>query len=233
MTEERARLTLPFAIIVAVLAVSTASIFIRFAQREAPSLVIAALRLTFASLVLAPVALTRYRDELKKLTRADLLLGLLSGVFARIPAGWVFGTVFFGALAGAAFLSGIAALEVLIAGLTDNTSLTRARATWIMAGIVFLLALPPMINMRIFVPWDLTFGSGAQTAGVFVAVLAVGWGMKKEVVLGELSSGAAGEPAETGTVFLYHWIRWVIPGAILAVGAWWFLTEVVGIVVGV
>ncbi len=90
MNEERARLTLPFAIITAILAVSTASIFIRFAQREAPSLVIAALRLTFASLILAPLALTRHRVELRALTRSDLLLGLLSGVFLAIHfATWI------------------------------------------------------------------------------------------------------------------------------------------------
>ena len=90
MDEDRARITLPFAIVFAILAVSTASIFIRFAQREAPSLVIAALRLTFASLILAPIALTRYRDELRKLTRGDLLLGLLSGVFLAVHfATWI------------------------------------------------------------------------------------------------------------------------------------------------
>jgi len=90
LKEDRARRTLPVAIILAILAVSTASIFIRFAQREASSLVIAALRLTFASLILAPVALTRHQDELKKLTRSDLLLGLLSGVFLAIHfATWI------------------------------------------------------------------------------------------------------------------------------------------------
>ena len=90
MEDDRARITLPFAIVFAILAVSTASIFIRFAQREAPSLVIAALRLTFASLILAPIALTRHRDELRKLTRRDLLLGLLSGVFLAVHfATWI------------------------------------------------------------------------------------------------------------------------------------------------
>ena len=88
--EDRPRITLPVAIIIAILAVSTASIFIRFAQREAPSLVIAALRLTFASLILAPIALTRYRDELRKLTRGDLLLGSLSGIFLAVHfATWI------------------------------------------------------------------------------------------------------------------------------------------------
>ena len=90
MSEQRTRFLLPFALLTAILAVSTASIFIRFAQREAPSLVIAALRLTVASLVLTPVALTRYRGELRALTQSDLLLGLLSGVFLAVHFGtWI------------------------------------------------------------------------------------------------------------------------------------------------
>src|SRR5512139_1753773 len=68
------------ALFVAILAVSTSSIFIRFAQQDAPSLVIAALRLTVATLLLAPLALTRHRDELRSLTRQDLILGLVSGL---------------------------------------------------------------------------------------------------------------------------------------------------------
>ncbi|NOY98133.1 MAG: DMT family transporter [Chloroflexi bacterium] len=81
---------LPFAIVIAILAVSTASIFIRFAQQDAPSLVIAAFRLTLASLLLAPTALTRHRAELRRLTRRELLLGLLSGIFLAIHfATWI------------------------------------------------------------------------------------------------------------------------------------------------
>lgn len=78
------------AIAFGILAVSTASIFIRFAQREAPSLVIAACRLTIASVVLAPFALTRRRDEISKLHRKDLVLALLSGFFLAIHfATWI------------------------------------------------------------------------------------------------------------------------------------------------
>ena len=90
MTKERARFILPIALFIAILAVSTASIFIRFAQTDAPSLVIAALRLTFASLALAPIALTRHRAELRALTRRELLLGLLSGLFLAVHfATWI------------------------------------------------------------------------------------------------------------------------------------------------
>ncbi|MBA4380747.1 MAG: EamA family transporter, partial [Anaerolinea sp.] len=90
MNEQRSRLILPFAILGAILAVSTASIFIRFAQQNAPSLVIAAFRLTFASLIIAPVALTRHRAELRSLTRRELSLGLLSGIFLALHfATWI------------------------------------------------------------------------------------------------------------------------------------------------
>ncbi len=90
MNQPRTRLILPLALLFAILAVSTASIFIKFAQTDAPSLVIAALRLTIASLVLAPLALTRHRAELRGLTRNDLTLGLLSGLFLSIHfATWI------------------------------------------------------------------------------------------------------------------------------------------------
>ena len=77
-------------IAIAILAVSTSSVFIRFAQAEAPSLVIAASRLLLASLFLAPLALTKYRAELYKLSSKDLALGLLSGIFLAIHfATWI------------------------------------------------------------------------------------------------------------------------------------------------
>jgi drug/metabolite transporter (DMT)-like permease len=73
-----------------VLAVSTSSIFIRYAQEYAPSLVIAAWRLTLATVILAPLALTRRRDELRSLTRAQAGLMLFSGFFLALHfASWI------------------------------------------------------------------------------------------------------------------------------------------------
>jgi drug/metabolite transporter (DMT)-like permease len=90
MDERRARSLLPLAILVAILAVSTASIFIRKAQEEAPSLVIAAGRLTLATLALAPFALTRHRSELRRLSRGEWLLGLISGICLALHfATWI------------------------------------------------------------------------------------------------------------------------------------------------
>jgi drug/metabolite transporter (DMT)-like permease len=65
-----------------VVSVAFAAIFIRLA--EAPSIVIAAYRLGIASLILAPIALTRARNELFQLSRRDILLAGCSGVFLAL-----------------------------------------------------------------------------------------------------------------------------------------------------
>jgi drug/metabolite transporter (DMT)-like permease len=76
--------------LVGLAAASSASILIRFAQREAPSLVIAAARLVIASAILAPIAGTRYRAEYNRLTRRDGALASLSGVLLALHfATWI------------------------------------------------------------------------------------------------------------------------------------------------
>jgi drug/metabolite transporter (DMT)-like permease len=89
--DSRTRFLLPIALIVATLAVSTSSIFIRFAQMDgAPSLVIAALRMSIATVLIAPIALTRHWDEIKRFTRTEILLGVFSGIFLALHfATWI------------------------------------------------------------------------------------------------------------------------------------------------
>lgn len=73
-----------------ILAVSTASIFIRFAQQGAPSLVIAAGRLVIATLLLAPFALKGVIADSKRIDRKTWFLLLLSGVFLALHfATWI------------------------------------------------------------------------------------------------------------------------------------------------
>ena len=72
-------------------AVSAASIFTRYAQQAGvPSLVIAAYRVSLASLVLAPFALIRHGPELRAFTRRQWLLAATSGAFLGIHfASWI------------------------------------------------------------------------------------------------------------------------------------------------
>lgn len=70
--------------------VSTASIFIRFAQEQASSIVIAAIRLLIASLVLVPWAVIKYRNEFIALSMKNIGRGALSGLFLALHFGcWI------------------------------------------------------------------------------------------------------------------------------------------------
>jgi drug/metabolite transporter (DMT)-like permease len=73
-----------------IFAVSTASILIRFAQNEAPSLVIAAYRLRLATLILSPFAVKRSIVEVRELTRKQTMALILSGIFLAVHfASWI------------------------------------------------------------------------------------------------------------------------------------------------
>ena len=72
-----------------VAAVSSAAILISFARGQGlPALSIAALRMTIAALVVAPVAVLRCRAEIRALSRRDLLLALVSGLFLALHFGF-------------------------------------------------------------------------------------------------------------------------------------------------
>lgn len=70
------------ALLVGVVSVSFAAIFIRLA--EAPPLVIAAYRLTIASLILLPIAANRLGKNLKRLSGRDALLLFFSSFFLAL-----------------------------------------------------------------------------------------------------------------------------------------------------
>jgi SNF family Na+-dependent transporter len=79
-----------------------------------------------------------------------------------------------------------------------------------------------MVNLRIFVAWDLTFGSGMQALGSLLAVLAAGWWLDRTALLRELGGDAPPRPA---ILLLYAWIRYVVPLLVGGVGLWWLLSE--------
>jgi len=158
-----------------------------------------------------------------------LIFNTLPKVFAAMPVGWLFGALFFISLLGAGYLSDIGAVEVLVAGLTDNTRFTRRQAVWWMSAACFILAIPPSINNAIFIPWDLTFGSGMQTLGSLLAVITVAWCMNRAAALRELF-GAGRQPVP---MWVFYWIKFGIPVVILGVGIYWLLTQVFRIVSGV
>jgi drug/metabolite transporter (DMT)-like permease len=150
--KQRPQLMLPFAILIAILAVSTASIFIRFAQNDgAPSLVIAALRLTFATLILAPIALFKHREELKRFTRTEVLAGLFSGIFLALHfATWISSLEYTSVASSVVFVSTGPLWVALLSPLLLNERLARTA----IVGLGFSLLGGTIIGLSDACVWD-------------------------------------------------------------------------------
>ena len=149
---QRPRLMLPIAITIAILAVSTASIFIRFAQNDgAPSLVIAALRVTFATIILMPLALTKYLDEIKRFTPTEVLLGALSGFFLALHfATWISSLEYTSVASSVVFVSTGPLWVALLSPVLLKEHLTRAA----FIGLGLTLAGGAIIGLSDACVWD-------------------------------------------------------------------------------
>lgn len=138
-------------ILFGILAVSTASIFIRYAQREAPSLVIAAGRLTMAVIILAPFALIRQRKELAGLRRKDLLSALLSGIFLAIHfAAWISSLEYTSVASSVVLVSTSPLWVALLSPLILKESITK----WILAGLSLALVGSAVVGISDVCVWN-------------------------------------------------------------------------------
>lgn len=118
---------------VGVVMVSTAAIAIRFAQRGAPSLSIAAWRLTLAALILAPIVLSRHRDELARLTRSELARATAAGVLLAVHfATWISSLEFTSVAASVVLV----ATNPLFVGLLSPLFLSEPVPRLMLAGIL-------------------------------------------------------------------------------------------------
>lgn len=189
MTERRFRFILPFSLLIAILAVSTASIFIRFAQTDgAPSLVIAALRLTFATLLLAPFALTRHRAELKSLTRKQVTLGIASGMFLAVHfATWISSLEYTSVASSVVFVSTGPLWVALLSPMLLNEKSTRAAIVGlglaILGGAIIGLSDACVIQDGIQCPELGQVMQGGAIWGNFLA-LAGAWAVTGYLIIG-------------------------------------------------
>jgi drug/metabolite transporter (DMT)-like permease len=112
-----------------ILAVSSAAIIISFARAEGvPAVSIAALRLTFASLVLSPWVIMRAPREWRQLARRDFALAILAGIFLAFHfAFWISSLDYTSVMSSVVFVStnplfvGLASVLLLREALTRGT----------------------------------------------------------------------------------------------------------------
>ncbi|HSF16646.1 MAG TPA: sodium-dependent transporter [Vicinamibacteria bacterium] len=143
----------------------------------------------------------------------SLLFITLPGVFAEMPGGALMGGLFFGALFLAAFLSAIAAMEVLVDGLHHYCGFRRGRALAILIIADLLVAMPSMASSDILMWNDLIWGSTMQPVGSALTLVALGWFVQRGRVLEEIRRGAS---IPIGRFWIF-WIRWIVPAAIVIV----------------
>ena len=163
-----------------------------------------------AGLFIVPAILT-YNLDLA--SGPGLLFNTLPQLFAHMPLGRYVGSLFLLGLILVAFLSNIAALEVVAGGLGDSKFFKFTRNQIIIGlGIVeAIIILPSALNPQFIGTLDLIFGSGMQTLGSGLSILAICWGIGKMDTLREILPAGHGR---LGSI-LFFWLKWVIPGALL------------------
>jgi NSS family neurotransmitter:Na+ symporter len=136
-----------------------------------------------------------------------LIFETLPRMFSEIPAGRAIGAAFLIGLWMMAFLSSVAALQVVVAALTDSFKVPLTRAVLAVGMLEAIVLLPSALKPDIIGTLDLIFGSGMQILGSGLAIVALMWGCDKAVAATQIFEGRT-----DGLRQLYlGWLKWVVP----------------------
>ncbi len=154
----------------------------------------------------------------------------LPTIFNAMPAGTLFGIAFYFLLAIAALTSTISLLEVVVSYFVDERGWTRERASWLLGGICFLLAIPSALSQGAvpmlsggeagITSWDFLtlnnniWGNYSLSIGAILICVFVGWKWGIPNALTSLEDGGFTLPAASLWAFL---VKFLCPLAVLAV----------------
>lgn len=166
----------------------------------------------FASLFIVPAILVYGLDMA---AGPKLLFITLPELFAQMPAGRLMGSLFLIALIMVAFLSNIAALEVIAGSFTDFKvpRLSRNRVIIILGAIEMILILPSSLYPDLIGYLDLIFGSGMQMLGSGFAIVALVWGLGRKRAMNQIFK----QSKNIWVSLYYYWAKWVVPLALLII----------------
>ncbi len=144
-----------------------------------------------------------------------LIFSTLPQLFIEMPAGRFVGSLFLISLSMVAILSLVAALEVVVSGLSDFPKLNKHRnkIIWCVGIGLSLVALPSALNPALIGTLDLIFGSGMMVFGSAMTVIGLVWGLGKMKALKEIF----GADLPQWKAFYHFWIKWVVPIALILV----------------
>ncbi len=148
--------------------------------------------------------------------------------FGSMPAGSLFGGVFFLLLVFAALTSSIAILEPMVAWLTERLGWRRPLAAWLAGGAAWVFGLGTVLSFSVWKDWhplgmfaryqgrtffdllDYATSSLMMPVCALLIALFVGWRMKPEAAADELGLGSG----FNFSVWRNLLLRWVVPAAI-------------------
>ena len=140
----------------------------------------------------------------------SLIFETLPAMFAAIPGGRIIGTAFLVGLWMMAFLSTVAAFQVIVAALTDSFRFSLTQAVLIVGGVEAVLMLPSAMRPEIIGTLDLIFGSGMQMLGSALTIIALFWGCDKAIAATQIFGGRT-DGARSAYL---SWLRWVVPATL-------------------
>lgn len=149
-----------------------------------------------------------------------LIFQTLPHVFVRMAEtsplmGTAVAVMFFVTIIVAAMTSAISLLEVGVAYFVEERRMKRGVACLTVFAIAWLLGLASVFSQKAFGMIDAFSSNILLTAGALLAVLFVGWKMKRKDVEEEITNGGSGR----GRLFpvVYFLIRYVSPIAVLII----------------
>jgi NSS family neurotransmitter:Na+ symporter len=140
----------------------------------------------------------------------SLLFETLPRMFSEIPAGRFIGVAFLIGLWMMAFLSTVAAFQVIVAALTDSFNFSLTKAALLVGGVEAVLMLPSALNPQIIGTLDLIFGSGMQMLGSGLTIIALLWGCDKAIAATQIF---AGRTDGFRRIYLL-WLKWAVPATL-------------------
>ncbi len=140
-----------------------------------------------------------------------LMFEIMPEVFRRMPAGHLFGMMFFASVFLVAMLSLIAAYEVVVAGLSHGLGWSRSRSLVVVMIAQVTLAVPALLVDSYIEISDLIWGSTMQPVGGAIAVIALVWFVRKAAALEEIRRNTRLPVPH----WLYYWLKFGVPTGIV------------------
>lgn len=125
-----------------------------------------------AGLVIFPLVFT---FQLEPGAGPGLIFQTLPFALAQLAGGQMIGIAFFVLLTFAAVTSAISLLEVVVAYFVDERQWSRSKATWIVAGLIFLCGVPSALWMGVLDLMDTLATNYLLPLGAMLIALFTGW----------------------------------------------------------